>query len=81
MGLPEDVSGLAQQLGLDTALLYMEIVWALGEERINRVTPTEIQFREWKRKQRWADAVLVLRERAPSLHAQPRGSPRHLELY
>ncbi len=49
MGLPDDISVLAQQLRLDTSLLYKEILWALGEERINRVTPTEVQFREWKR--------------------------------
>lgn len=49
MGLPDDISALAQQLGLDTSLLYREILWALGEERINRVTPTEAQFREWRR--------------------------------
>lgn len=50
MSLPDDISALAQQLRLDTSLLYKERFWALGEERINRVTPTEPQFREWKRK-------------------------------
>jgi len=49
MGLPEDIAGLSQQLKLDTSLLYKEVYWALGEERINKVTPTETQFREWKR--------------------------------
>ncbi len=49
MGFPDDISALAQQLGLDTSLLYKEIYWAMGEERINRVTPSEKQFREWKR--------------------------------
>ncbi len=49
MGLPDDICALAQQLKLDTSLLYKEIFWALGEERINRVTPAESQFREWKR--------------------------------
>ena len=49
MGLPDDISTLAQQLRLDTALLYKEILWALGEERINRLTPPPVQFREWKR--------------------------------
>lgn len=49
MGLTEHISALAQQLKLDTSLLYQEVYWALGEERINRVTPTETQFREWKR--------------------------------
>lgn len=52
---------LAQQLRLDTSLLYKEIYWALGEGRINRVTPTEKQFRDWKRNadglmQFWASA-------------------------
>lgn len=49
MGIPSDISALAQQLSLDTSLLYREIYWALGEERINKVTPTEEQFRAWKR--------------------------------
>ncbi|MGC2661126.1 MAG: HNH endonuclease signature motif containing protein [Bryobacteraceae bacterium] len=49
MGLSDDIFALAQQLRLDTGLLYKEILWALGEERINRVTPTQVQFREWKR--------------------------------
>lgn len=49
MGLPDDIATLAQQLRLDTALLYKEILWALGEERINRITPSAAQFREWKR--------------------------------
>jgi hypothetical protein len=49
MVLPEDIATLSQQLRLDTSLLYKEIYWALGEERINRVTPTETQFRQWKR--------------------------------
>jgi hypothetical protein len=49
MGFPDDVSALAQQLRLDTSLLYKEIYWALGEERINKVTPAKKQFRDWKR--------------------------------
>lgn len=49
MGLPDDISALAKQLRLDSELLHKEILWALGEERINRVTPTEAQFREWRR--------------------------------
>ena len=49
MGAQDDIAALAQQLQLDTSLLYKEILWALGEERINRVMPTEAQFREWKR--------------------------------
>ena len=40
MGFPDDISAIAQQLRRDTSLLYKEIYWALGEERINRVTPT-----------------------------------------
>src|ERR1039458_5250400 len=49
MGFPDDIAALARQLRLDTSLLYKEIYWAMGEERINRVTPTRDQFREWKR--------------------------------
>jgi hypothetical protein len=49
MDLSENITALAQQLQLDTSLLYEEVYWALGEERINRVTPTEKQFREWRR--------------------------------
>lgn len=49
MAFPDEIAILAQQLRVDTVLLYREIYWALGEERINRVTPTEVQFREWKR--------------------------------
>jgi hypothetical protein len=49
MGILDEISILAQQLRLDTSLVYKEIYWALGEERINRVTPTEEQFIEWKR--------------------------------
>jgi HNH endonuclease len=48
MDLPQEISTLACQLGLDTSLLYQEIYWALGEERINRATPPAAQFREWK---------------------------------
>jgi hypothetical protein len=40
---------LALQLRLDLGLLFQEIKWALGEERINRVTPTYDQFRIWSR--------------------------------
>ena len=45
----DEISILAQQLRLDTSLVYQEIYWALGEERINRLTPTKEQFSEWKR--------------------------------
>ena len=45
----DEISVLAQQLRLDTSLVYQEIYWALGEERINRLTPTKEQFSEWKR--------------------------------
>jgi len=34
MGLPDDISALAQQLRLDTTLLYREILWALGGKEI-----------------------------------------------
>lgn len=41
------VISLASQLFLDTNLFFQEILWVLGEERINRVMPTYEQFREW----------------------------------
>src|ERR1039457_1625111 len=44
-----EVVHLARQLGIDLTLLFHEIYWALGEERINRVTPTYDRFREWAR--------------------------------
>jgi hypothetical protein len=47
--LNQDLSNLILQLGLDVNLVFREIYWALGEERINRVTPTYEQFREWFR--------------------------------
>jgi hypothetical protein len=49
MSVIEEISALARQLNLDTSLVYREIYWALGEERINRLTPTEEQFKDWKR--------------------------------
>ena len=44
-----EVEILVSQLGLDLNLLLHEIKWALGEERINCVTPKYEQFREWSR--------------------------------
>ncbi|MGH9771849.1 MAG: HNH endonuclease [Candidatus Acidiferrales bacterium] len=52
----EQIIVLAAQLNLDTSLLLSEIFWALGEERINRVTPSHSQFREWGRQ---ADGLLL----------------------
>jgi hypothetical protein len=49
MGITDDIAALARQMQLDTALIYREIYWALGEERINRVTPDDAQFQKWKR--------------------------------
>jgi hypothetical protein len=46
-----EVEALVSQLGLDMNLLLNEIKWALGEERINRVTPHLDQFWEWSRQQ------------------------------
>jgi hypothetical protein len=40
---------LATQLQLDLELFTHEIQWILGEERINRVTPTHKQFQDWKK--------------------------------
>jgi hypothetical protein len=45
----EEIQGLAFQLSLDLDVLFQEIRWALGEERINRLTPTFDQFRMWSR--------------------------------
>lgn len=45
----DDVMRLARQLRLDMGLLYHELYWALGEERINKITPTSQQFRTWQR--------------------------------
>jgi hypothetical protein len=47
--LDGEISGLASQLRLDLGLLFQEIKWALGEERINLVTPSYDQFRNWSR--------------------------------
>jgi HNH endonuclease len=44
-----EVEALASQLGMDMSLLLHEIRWALGEQRINRVTPSRDQFWEWSR--------------------------------
>ncbi len=44
-----EIRSLALQLRLDIGLLLQEIKWALGEERINRVTPPYDQFRKWSR--------------------------------
>src|SRR5437870_4216576 len=49
MAIFDDISQLSSELGLDTSLVYKEIYWALGEERINRVTPGASQFRMWRR--------------------------------
>jgi hypothetical protein len=44
-----DIEILVSQLGLDFNFLLHEIKWALGEERINRVTPKIEQFLTWSR--------------------------------
>lgn len=48
--LSAEIQRLALQLGLDLNLLFHEVQWALGEERINRVTPSYEQFRNLTRK-------------------------------
>ncbi len=45
----KEIDRIAQQLGLDITVLRNEILWSLGEVRIDRVTPTYEQFREWCR--------------------------------
>jgi len=47
--IQSEVEALVSQLGLDMNFLLHEIKWALGEERINRVTPRLDQFWEWSR--------------------------------
>lgn len=44
-----EVENLALQLGLNLDIVLHEIQWSLGEERINRVTPSYERFREWSR--------------------------------
>ena len=44
------VSTLASQLNIDLTLLFHEVFWALGEERINKVTPSYEKFRAWTRR-------------------------------
>ena len=41
---------LLDQVGVDPGLLVHEVYWAMGEVRINRVTPTVDQFLVWKRR-------------------------------
>jgi hypothetical protein len=65
MSAEDEIKRLALQLRLDWAILFQEIEWALGEERINRVTPTYEQFRLWSREKDglnrfWAFANLQL---------------------
>lgn len=45
----DEIRRLTGQLHLDLGLLFKEIEWALGEERINKVTPPADVFREWSR--------------------------------
>lgn len=45
------VTTLAAQLNIDLTVLFHEVYWALGEERINKVTPSHEQFRLWTRQQ------------------------------
>lgn len=46
---PSEVIRLAAQLGLSLDLLFQEVHWALGEERINKVTPPLGVFKHWSR--------------------------------
>jgi hypothetical protein len=45
----EEIGNLVSQLRLDINLLLHEIKWALGEERINRLTPGYDEFCGWIR--------------------------------
>lgn len=52
-----EVMRLSKQLGLDLDLLFHEVYWALGEERINKVTPTYDRFRTWERQKDGLDRL------------------------
>ncbi|HQF12004.1 MAG TPA: HNH endonuclease signature motif containing protein [Paludibacteraceae bacterium] len=41
---------ISNQLGIDIELLKHEILWALGEQRINTVTPGIDDFMVWRKK-------------------------------
>jgi HNH endonuclease len=45
-----EIRRIAQQLGLELGLLFHEVQWALGEERINKLTPPYEDFRMWTRR-------------------------------
>ncbi len=47
----KEAERLVFQLGLDLNLVVHEIQWSLGEERINRLTPSYEQFRIWSQQQ------------------------------
>lgn len=62
----KEVERLVFQLGLDLNLVLHEIQWSLGEERINLLTPSYKQFRDWSRQQNglfqfWESANLNLK--------------------
>lgn len=50
-----NIQRIATQLQLDLDLFIHEIQWVLGEERINRVTPSQTQFKEWTRQKNGLD--------------------------
>lgn len=45
----EEIAAIGRQLNLELSTIFQELFWALGEVRINRVTPDASQFQEWKR--------------------------------
>lgn len=47
--ISQEIRHIAKQLDLDTNLIMHEVYWALGEERINKVTPSYDKFHNWMR--------------------------------
>jgi hypothetical protein len=45
----EEILRLASQLGMNLNVIMHELQWALGEQRIDLVTPTLEQFQQWGR--------------------------------
>lgn len=68
MTAQEQIKLLADQLGLSPTVLLKSVCWALGEERINRITPAADQFREWRQSR---DGLLKLWTHANRVLASP----------
>lgn len=62
-----EIVRMSHQIDHDLHVLNQEVVWAMGEERINQVTPSHVQFVEWQRskvglQEFWTYANRILRE-------------------